>query len=122
MSWDSPTAYVSLEDHANFKMLIDVEGRGYSGRTKMLAHAPSLLFIQDRQLWDWGGSLLKPDEHYIPVKNDFSDLREKIEHAKSRPIEVADMVKACQNFAAKNLTREAAIRHVMKIVFRCEMP
>lgn len=122
MSWDSPAAYVSLEDHANFKMLIDVEGRGYSGRTKMLAHAPSLLFIQDRQLWDWGGSLLRPDEHYIPVKNDFSDLREKIEYAKARPAESSEMVKACQNFASKNLTREAAVRHIMKIVFRCEMP
>lgn len=117
ISWNAPTAYVSLADHANYKMLVDVEGRGYSGRTKMLANAPSLLFIQDRKYWDWAGALLRPGEHYVPVANDFGDLVDKVQKAKENPEESQRMVQACQAFAATHLTREAAVQHIMRLVF-----
>jgi len=68
--------YTSMEDHGKYKYLIDVTGRGYSGRMKYLLMLNSVLFIAIRDNVEYWFDSFEPWVHYVPVKGDFSDLEE----------------------------------------------
>lgn len=59
-----------------WKYLIDFEGAGYSGRTKILLNSPRIIFIVDRPYKEFWHEKLEPWNHYVPVKRDLSDLEE----------------------------------------------
>ena len=44
--------WVSLQRHAEWRYLIDVEGLGWSGRLKLLPHAGRALLVRWRPYWD----------------------------------------------------------------------
>lgn len=108
--------YVSLPDHTNYSMLIDIEGSGYSGRLKFLAQMNRTLFVQDRPLWDWAGAQLQPNVHFIPVARNFSDILTKLDDIKYDQGGVDNMVARCTALATDNLTKEKAIQQVERLL------
>jgi hypothetical protein len=108
------TSYVSLPDHTEYSQLIDIEGSGYSGRLKFLAHMGRTLLVQDRPLWDWAGSLLRPGEHFVPVNRQFKDLFDVLEDLKHE--DPTDMIKRCSDFASAYITRERAVDHAAALL------
>ena len=70
--------FISISDLVrNYKILIDIEGAGYSGRLKFLMWSKRPLIIIDREYKEWFFDFMIPWIHYIPVKHDLSDLVEK---------------------------------------------
>jgi hypothetical protein len=85
--------WVTLQRHAEWRYLIDVEGLGWSGRLKLLPHAGRCaggaartvgplrarhsrvpapcrrrpLLVQQRPYWDWASSRLKAGDHFLSV-------------------------------------------------------
>ena len=59
---------------------------------------------------------MKPWEHYIPVKNDFSDLIEKINWAKEHGKEVVAMNERRLEFAEKSINRAEAIKRFEEVL------
>lgn len=108
--------YISLPDHCKFKYLIDLQGRGYSGRLKVLLFSGRPLFIQERKWKEFFFEKLIDGVHYIKVKEDLSDLELKLDWAESHPDECMKIAKNAQEFAIKNLTRQAAIRYMAEIL------
>jgi len=125
MGWDYrngkaiPNKYVSLVDHTKYKYLIDIQGRGWSARTKILMFSGRCLFIADRKWKEYWYDYLVPYLHYIPVKEDLSDLSMQLDWAESHPEEVEKIVKNAREFALKYLTREAAIRYFEDVIVEC---
>lgn len=68
--------YVSLPDHSNYKYLIDCPGVGYSGRIRWLLATGRPVFIVERDSIEPWHEELTPWCHYIPVRQDLSDLVE----------------------------------------------
>jgi hypothetical protein len=101
--------YLGLQDSVRkWRYLIDVEGRGYSGRVKLLLFSRRVLFLQDRPAKEWYYPSLKPWIHYVPVKPDLSDLPENLERVKrDRDLESRIAIEA-NSFAQKHLSRQAA--------------
>jgi hypothetical protein len=106
------TKYVSLIDHTQYKYLIDIQGRGYSGRTKLLLFSGRPLFLVDRELKEYWYDKIVPYEHYIPVKEDLSDLVEQLNWAEQNPEKVAEIAHNAQKFALENLKRDNAIAYL----------
>jgi hypothetical protein len=80
---------MTISDHAKYKYHIDLGGGGgttWTGTIQKLA-LPGVLFHHVTPTKDWFHDLLIPWEHYIPIKTDLSDLREKYEWAESHPEE-----------------------------------
>lgn len=77
-SWDHParTGYVSIPDHGAYKYLIDIRGSGWSARVKYLLLLGSVVFIVDRPDKDCWMDQFEPWVHYVPVREDMSDLEE----------------------------------------------
>jgi hypothetical protein len=106
--------YVSLPDHCKYRFLIDLQARGYSGRTKLLLFSGRPLFLQERVWREYFYSDITPFVHYIPVKADLSDLIERIQWARANPAEVQAIAKNAQVYATKNLWRSNAVDHLAR--------
>lgn len=64
------------EQFQRWKYLIDIRGIGYSGRTKYLMHSNRIVFLVNSPFEEYWYQFLEPWKHYIPVKEDYSDLKQ----------------------------------------------
>jgi len=79
---------MSLETLGQYKYHIDIGGGGgttWSGTLEKLG-LPGLLFHHVTPTKDYLHDVLKPWVHYVPVKANLSDLKEKFEWAESHPV------------------------------------
>lgn len=97
------------EQVARWRLLIDVEGNGWSARCKLLLHSGRPLLLADRPWHEWYWPQLRPMEHFIPVRRDLSDLIERVQWAHEHPDEARAIGAAGQAFARAELTRDAAV-------------
>jgi hypothetical protein len=104
--------FVSLPDHCRFRYLIDLQARGYSGRTKLLLFSGRTLFIQEREWQEYFFSDLVPFTHYIPVRADLSDLIERLQWARMNSAEASAIARNAQEYALKNLWRSNAVDYL----------
>lgn len=105
------TNYVSLMDHVKkWRYLIDVEGAGWSARTKLFMFSKRVLFLQDRPYREWFYKDLVPWKHYVPVRRDLSDLEENFADLKRLPHLEKYITEEAYKFAMNNLRRVHAIQ------------
>lgn len=103
--------FLSFEEQvARWRFLIDVEGNGYSARLKLLLRCPRVVFIQERRYKEDFFPHLVPWLHYVPVRNDFSDLKQNLLRLLSDPALERMILDAAREFSNAYLTREAAER------------
>lgn len=75
-----PKNFLTLEEQVQrARFIIDVEGAGYSARSKLLMHCPRVLLIQEQRFREYWFHDLEPWKHFVPVKKDFSDLKEVVQ-------------------------------------------
>ena len=84
-SWYQPKDYLSIEQQSSqFRFVIYAEGNcGWADRLKMLLTSGMLIILQETPCSEWYFALLKPFVHFVPVKNDWSNLIEMIHWAKN---------------------------------------
>ena len=82
--WYQPKDYLSIEQQSlQFRFVIYAEGNcGWADRLKMLLTSGMLIILQETPCSEWYFALMKPFVHYVPVKNDWSNLIEMILWAK----------------------------------------
>ena len=82
--WGNPDGVVAMEDHCKWQFLAHTEGNSWSGRLRNLVNCNSAIIIHNPLEWvAHFYPLLKsegPEQNYIAVKNDWSDLRATMEH------------------------------------------
>ncbi|CAB9509055.1 KDEL motif-containing protein 1 [Seminavis robusta] len=85
-----PSRGLSQADQLWHKYLLDIggiSGTTWTGlRWKLCSN--SLVFKVDSGYADWWHFLLKPYEHYVPVKRDLSDLKAQFDWAEEHPEQV----------------------------------
>jgi hypothetical protein len=100
--------YVSLPDHCRYRYLLDLEGRGYSARVKLLLFSGRPLFLQARRWKEFFYADLVPWVHYIPVCEDLSDLGTQLNWADAHPNESLRIAAGARQFAMTRLRRSHA--------------
>lgn len=109
--------YISLEELvATYAVLIDIEGRGYSGRLKCLLWSRRPLIIVDRPHTEYFVKNLKEWIHYVPVKRDLSDLIEKTRWCLDNYEKAANIADQAYIFSQTYLTRDACYSQWDKII------
>lgn len=112
------TNYTSLEDHTKYKYLIDSGAQGFSARPKFLLHTNRPLFLVDREeckreyFYNW----LVPYEHFIPVKDDLSDLLVQLEWAENNYAEATRIAGNARQFAIDNLNKKTVIDYLTEAI------
>ncbi len=103
-------SYLSLPEQVRrWRYLIDIEGRGYSARVKLLLFSRRPLFLVDRPCKEWYFEELVPWRHFVPVKRDLSDLFVNLSRLQNDgELEMA-IATSGYEFACSRLTRERAL-------------
>jgi glycosyltransferase involved in cell wall biosynthesis len=105
------TKYLSLPDLVKkYSILIDIEGRGFSARTKFLLWSHRPLIIVDRPHNEYFFEYLKEWEHFIPVRRDLSDLVEKTNWILNNYDKALEIAENAYQFSKQYLTREACYK------------
>ena len=98
---------VSQADHLKYKYLVDVDGNSCSFERYfwvLLSNSVVLKQITPNIQWYYDG--LKPYEHFIPVKDDLSDLLEKIQWAQTHDTEAKQIAENATSFIKNELSAE----------------
>jgi hypothetical protein len=100
---------LSKRDHLTSKYLPVLDGHmcTYTGyQWRLLSNSVS--FKQESDQIQWFYSALKPYVHYVPIQNDMSDLKVKVEWAKNHDQLMQAIAKKSQEFASEYLLFEDA--------------
>jgi hypothetical protein len=105
--------FMTIQEHIPFKYQILVDGntcafsRAY---WQLLSNCVMLKQQTNHIQWYYGG--LQPYVHYIPVKEDLSDLLPQVQWAKNHDTKARRISKNATAFAKENLTREEAFKYL----------
>ncbi|TFJ81628.1 hypothetical protein NSK_006879 [Nannochloropsis salina CCMP1776] len=66
--------FLSVHEQFRYQVLIDVDGNSWSSRLATLLSINSAVIKQETQYVEFFRPLLQPYKHYLPVKDDLSDL------------------------------------------------
>ncbi|MCH9631584.1 MAG: hypothetical protein S4CHLAM37_16080 [Chlamydiia bacterium] len=97
-------SHATKDEHIQYKYLLDVDGNSCTYSRLywiLLSNSTCLKQITSDEQWYYAG--LKPGYHYIPLKEDLSDLIEKVTWAKSHPKECEQIAKNATVFAETQL-------------------
>ena len=89
INWQNSTEDVlRMDDLCRYAFVAHTEGRSWSGRLKFLLNCDSLPVVHDL---DWTAEFYHllipdgPDQNYIPVQKDFSDLGKQVQYFLEHP-------------------------------------
>lgn len=104
--------FVSIDNQIKgYKYLLDARACGYSGRLKIFLWSNRIVFVSDRPYKEFFFQYMKPWEHYIPVKEDFSDFEENYNKIESDQELQKYILTQTEIFCNKYLTRDAALSY-----------
>ncbi len=118
LGWSGARTRSMAEQVRRYRYLIDVEGKGFSGRLKMLFHTGRLVFMHERPWREWYAPELVPWKHFVPVARDGSDLVAKIERVRSDPELQRSIIANATKFARERLTFGAAVEKWRELLNR----
>lgn len=84
----SDADYLDIEGHLQFKYILALEGNDVATNLKWIMSSNSIAVMPKPtfETWFMEGSLI-PDHHYICIKDDDSDLEEKLDYYTNNPAE-----------------------------------
>jgi hypothetical protein len=112
------SSYISPEAQTKYKYLIDCGARGYSGRVKLLLHSNRPLFLVDRpqSKQEFFHRHLVPYEHYIPVKEDLSNLLTQLDWAEENYDQATVIAQNARTFALEQINKKKVISYLSEVL------
>ena len=91
--------HVPFFDFFNYKYQLCIDGTVAAYRLPYLLAGGSLVFKQDSKYYEHYYKDLRPWQHYVPIKEDLSDLVEKIEWARNNDEKARKIAENARQFA-----------------------
>jgi hypothetical protein len=90
--WQKP--FMTIQKQLQYKFILSIEGNDVATNTKWIMSSNSLLFMAKPkyETWFMEGRLV-PGLHYVMLKDDYSDLEEKVEYYIRNPEEAEYIVR-----------------------------
>ncbi len=104
--------FMSIADQLQYKYILSIEGFDVASNLKWILSSNSLCFMKKPiyETWFMEGKLL-PGVHYVQLKDDYSDIEEKVRYFTQHPDESFEIIKQanlyCEQF--KDTRRETLI-------------
>jgi len=110
--------YTTLEGHTRYKYLIDTGGEGFSARVKYLLHTNRPLFLVDRDenKKEYFYNSLVPFKHFIPVKENLSNLLSQLDWAENNYTEAIRIAGNARQFALEHLNKRNVIHYLANAI------
>ncbi|GFS01941.1 protein O-glucosyltransferase 1 [Elysia marginata] len=111
-----PAKEIKLEDHCRYRYLFNFRGVAASFRFKHLFLCGSTVFHVGNNWLEFFYPALKPWVHYVPVKQDLSDVRELLQFAKESPEVMEKIAKRGEKFITDHLRMEDVLCYWRKLL------
>lgn len=112
--------FLTVEDMCKYMFAIHTEGVSYSGRLSYIQNCDNLPIIHDLEWNTYTTHLLRdsgPDQNYVRVKRDWTDLEENIKHYIAHPEEAEKIIdNSLKTFRHRYLTRPALSCYVRNLI------
>lgn len=112
---------VNFVDHKNqekYKYIIYIEGNSAAYRLPYMLSLNSVVIKVDSKYKLWFEHLLKPYQHYVPVKNDLSDLAKAIEWCKTNDDKCKQIMLNANKFCENTFNRENIYDYMQNIFIK----
>lgn len=114
-----PKKTASWDEYIHHKYLIDLDGYvactpGYAWR--LLTNCT--VFKQESPYYLWFSGALRPWVHYVPIKEDLSDVFEKLEWAKTQDLRAELIANNGRQFAKNNIMPEHLYLYCYKVLLK----
>jgi len=118
---DKQLGWVSISYFLKYKYILSVEGNDKDSGINWKLASNSLVLMAKPRAFSWlMENMLIPDYHYILLKDDFSNLREKVDWCNKHPKEVQQIIKNANEYMNMflNIKQEEYIeREVLRLYF-----
>ena len=104
--------FLSPEQQSNYKYIVNVDGHVSAFRLSLELSMGSVLLLQDSKYRVWFRKYLIPNVHYIPIKEDLSDLFDQIRWCRSHDKECQEIAKNALTFYNTYLTEKGILDFV----------
>jgi hypothetical protein len=104
--------YLAIHNITKYKCLIDIGGNGYSGRLKYLMFSKRPILLVNRKYVEYFYDELIPFKHFIPVKQDLSDLIQMSNWSRKHQTEAKKIAINMYNFAVKNFSQSKLLERI----------
>ncbi|KAK5941148.1 hypothetical protein PMZ80_006425 [Knufia obscura] len=112
--------FLSLDEHCKYQYVLQTEGTSYSGRFKFLQLCNSVTVSHKLEYAEFVTHLLRssgPEQNFIEVERDWSNLEEKMEYFAGHPQEAEEIARRShQVFAEKYLTPAAVSCYLRRLI------
>lgn len=94
--------FVSVPDQLRFKYVLSVEGIDVATNLKWIMASNSLCFMRPPRFETWFmEGRLEPGRHYVALKDDFSDMEEKVDYYNRHPDQARAIVAEANRHVAQ---------------------
>lgn len=104
------------EEQSKYKYIIHIDGHSAAFRLSLELAMKSVVLKVDLPYKLWFFDLLKPYEHFIPVKSDLSDLYEKIEWCKAHDLECQRIAMNAYEFYKNKLSKDGILTYLQELI------
>ncbi len=100
---------IPFEEQSRFKYILHIDGNVAAYRLGVSLLLGSCILFQDTGSRLWFQHMMKPGVHYIPIKEDLSDLIEKIEWCRQHDEECRQIAEAALELGQIIMTKDAVM-------------
>lgn len=108
---------LSLQEQAHYRYILVLEGHVAAYRLSYELSAGSLIILAESQWKLWYGFLLVPFQHYVPVKEDLSDLLQTIDWCRQNDDECKRIAENGRNFYYQYLGETGVLDYLQNTLY-----
>ena len=112
----STIAPLTSKQQSEYKYIINIEGHSVAYRLSYELSMRSVILLVNCKYKLWYSHLLKEYVHYIPIKEDLSDLIEKIEWCRSNDDKCKQIAENARQFYDTYLSEEGIYNHLENVL------
>jgi hypothetical protein len=113
----SGRGWIDRSDQIYYRYILDIDGNASTwDATAWKLNSGSVIFKVESGWRQWFYNEYKPHVHYIPIRDDFSDLDEKFEWCEAHPDECQKMITNCQGFFQKIYRFSNVVKYTLSVL------
>lgn len=110
-------ARLTAQEQTEYKYVVNVDGHVSAYRLSLELESGYCILLAASKYKLWYRDMLQPFVHYIPVKDDLSDLLDKIRWCKANDSKCKKIAQNAMKFAKTYLTKEGILDYLQKLLF-----
>jgi hypothetical protein len=109
--------WIHDKDMVNYKYILDIDGNASTwDGTAWKLNSGSVIFKSDSRWKQWFYDDYKPWVHYIPIKDNFSDIDEKFEWCEAHQDECEVIIKNAKALFQKTYRFHSIVQSTLKLL------